>query len=322
MSLRNALSDSPAVQIPNAGADRPSWSKVAVIAAIGFGVGVAWPRLAGIRPGPSVPEVAAPQGTGASITSAPAPAPAPASASALAAAPALAPAPAPASDPASAATAPRAPAGGVHVAVSHGFVSSCRSADGEVLHGADCGDLAGLDGVVLPRLRKIAECPAAADASGKLHLTVRADFSRGTLNTDVGRGRNVANTEPLLACARAALGDATLGGIRHESARYSVTYVVTLASGDGPAPSGAGAGAGAPAAEAPPAATIATGDGTVKIEWDAANVRDAPKTGKVVAKLPKGTLVRPGPVNDGWYPIKYGDGFASEGWVYRGALGR
>jgi hypothetical protein len=27
-------------------------------------------------------------------------------------------------------------------------------------------------------------------------------------------------------------------------------------------------------------------------------------------------------VNQGWYPVKYGDGFASDGWVYRAAIGR
>ena len=44
------------VQIPRPAADRPSWSRVGVIAAVGFIVGVAWPRLAGVRLGPSVPE--------------------------------------------------------------------------------------------------------------------------------------------------------------------------------------------------------------------------------------------------------------------------
>jgi hypothetical protein len=51
-------------------------------------------------------------------------------------------------------------------------------------------------------------------------------------------------------------------------------------------------------------------------------VRDAPKTGKVLARLERGTSVHVGPVRDGWYPVKYGDGFASDGWVYRAAIGR
>src|SRR5689334_20871852 len=44
-----------AVEVPEAGKDSPSWVKVGVIAAIGFVVGVAWPRLAGVRLGPSAP---------------------------------------------------------------------------------------------------------------------------------------------------------------------------------------------------------------------------------------------------------------------------
>jgi hypothetical protein len=65
-----------------------------------------------------------------------------------------------------------------------------------------------------------------------------------------------------------------------------------------------------------------TGDGTAQVEWEVAIVRDAPKTGKVIARLPRGTPLRVGPAKDGWYPAKYGDGFAGDGWIYRGAIGR
>jgi len=51
-------------------------------------------------------------------------------------------------------------------------------------------------------------------------------------------------------------------------------------------------------------------------------VRDAPKTGKIIARLPRGTTIHVGPVKDGWYPVKPGSGFAGEGWVFRGAIGR
>jgi SH3-like domain-containing protein len=58
------------------------------------------------------------------------------------------------------------------------------------------------------------------------------------------------------------------------------------------------------------------------VEWEVALVRDSPKTGKVIARLPRGSQVRVGPVKDGWYPVTYGSGYSSEGWVYRGAIGR
>jgi hypothetical protein len=63
-------------------------------------------------------------------------------------------------------------------------------------------------------------------------------------------------------------------------------------------------------------------DEEAPVVWEVALVRDAPKTGKVLARLPRGSTVRLGPVRDGWYPVKYGDGFAAEGWLYRGAVGR
>jgi hypothetical protein len=61
---------------------------------------------------------------------------------------------------------------------------------------------------------------------------------------------------------------------------------------------------------------------SVQIEWPMAIVRDAPRDGKIVARLPKGTSVRIGSAKSGWYPIRYGEAVANEGWVYRGAIGR
>lgn len=72
---------------------------------------------------------------------------------------------------------------------------------------------------------------------------------------------------------------------------------------------------------APPSAQAAVLK-AVQVEWEVALVRDAPKTGKVIARLPRGTAVRVGPAKDGWYPVKYGSSYSSDGWVYRGAIGR
>ena len=170
----------------------------------------------------------------------------------------------------------------------------------------------GLDGLVLPRLRKLADCPEAADASGRLPLVVRADFARGAISVDLGRGASLASADALLACAKANIAGANLSRLSHDNPRYSVGYVVTFGSGTRAAESAA-----APARPAPDSA-----DGTVQVVWEVAIVRDVPKTGKVLARLQRGTQIRVGPVKDGWYPVQYGDGFASEGWVYRGAIGR
>jgi hypothetical protein len=181
MAARKA--DAPLViEAPLAGADSPAWRLVASFAAIGFAAGVAWPRLAGVRPGPSVPQE--------SVASA---------------------------------------------------VASATSADG------------------------VAQ-PAAQPA-----------------------GAAVPAPQPAAPPAKAPSA--------------------TPAPAAQAAPVVADAGTDAPAESA-------------QVEWTVGIVRDEPRTGKVVARLPRGTALRVGPLKNGWYPVRYGDGFASEGWLYRGALGR
>ncbi len=306
MPIRKA--DAPlAVHVPSAEADHPLWARVGVIAAIGFLVGVVWPRVAGVRLGPSVPGPL----TSASAGPVEVPVPAP---SGVAPVPAALTVPVPAPT-AAASLAPAAPAAhaGASVAIGHGSLFSCKSAAGDSLKGGDCGSLSGLDDVVVPRLRRLGDCPEAASASGKLRLVVHPDFARGSVGVELARNPGLPTPEPLLACARTALAGTTLAGIAHENPRYSVLYVATFA----------GDAAEAPAAAAPSTrSTPATADGTAQIEWDVAIVRDAPKTGKVVARLQRGTEVHVGSGKDGWYPVKYGDSFASDGWLYRGAIGR
>ncbi|HEX3346138.1 MAG TPA: hypothetical protein VHS09_16255, partial [Polyangiaceae bacterium] len=204
------------------------------------------------------------------------------------------------------------------VNVGHGVVFACKTSDGDALKGGDCGSLPGLDGIIMPRLRKLAECPEAAGASGKLHLVVHVDFPRGGLGVDLGRGHGVSSPDALLACAKADMGGAGLSGVAHDNPRYSVAYSVTFAGGDA-------ASVPSASASAPTRAGAAGGDaaeGSAQVVWEVAIVRDAPKTGKVVARLQHGAELRLGPVKDGWYPVKFGDGFTSDGWVYRGAIGR
>ena len=302
MPLRKA--DGPlTVHVPSPGDDRPSWLGVGAIAVVGFVVGVAWPHLAGVRLGPSVPE-----GPAASASAAE---PAPSGLAPVV--PAAIAAPAPSASPGLPSRAPAPPAaapvaGSREISVAHGAVFACKTAGGESLKGKECGALAGLDGLVLPRLRKLADCPDAATTSGKLHLVVRADFTRDAVTVDLGREHGVATAEPLLACAKTAMGSASLAGIAHDNARYSVAYAVTF---------------GGPAAAEPAVSLPAAADGTAQVEWEVAIVRDAPRTGgKVLARLPRGTPLRLGASKDGWYPVKYGDGFGSDGWVYRGAIGK
>ena len=301
------------VHVPSAREDRPSWWGVATIAVVGFAVGVAWPRLAGVRLGPSVPDGPAASSSAAEPPATPAAPIASASPSSSGAAPAAMPVPAThgAAEPA----APAAANGPSRVSVAHGSVFACKTTGGESLKGTDCGTLPALDTVVQPRLRKLADCPEAASTNGRLHLIVRADFAHDALTVDLARDKGVSDAEPLLACAKSAMASANLQSVAHENTRYSVAYTVTFGSGGATA-------AAAPAAEIPAPAPPAT-DGTAQVEWNVAIVRDAPKTsGKVLARLQHGAALRVGSPKDGWYPVKYGDGFASDGWVYRGAIGR
>ncbi len=318
--------------------------KVGVITAIGFIAGVAWPRVAGFRLGPAVPDSA----SASAVASSEAPTQnLPERGSHAAAAPGVPQNPPPATapvvvaTPAPAGVAPSAPtnavpaaaaaptAGAVNLSVGHGAVFACKSADGDSLKGgAACGTLPGLDNLVVPRLRKLADCPDAATASGGLHLIVHPDFSRGTVAVELGRGQGVGSPDALLACAKTDLAGAgaSLAGIPHDNPRYSVSYRITFGAGGTAAPEAAG-----DRAETPPATPVAhtprptddaSGDVSAQVVWEVALVRDAPKTGRVVARLPRGTAVRLGSVKDGWYPVKYGDGFSAGGWVFRSALGK
>ena len=294
------------VQIPGPAEDHPSWTRVGVIAAIGFIVGVAWPRLAGVRLGPSVPEAATATVAAAAPPSETTPAlpatfaPAPPST-----VPAVVAVPAPTASVAAPAT----------VTVGHGVIFACKTSDGDSLKGGECGSLPGLDGIIMPRLRKLADCPEAAGTTGKLHLVLHVDFPRGGLGVDLGRGHGVSSPDALLACAKSAVSGAGLGPVIHENPRYSVAYSLTFSGEGGGTPSGS-------ASTAPRASGGDASEGTAQVVWEVAIVRDAPKTGKVVARLQHGAELHLGAAKDGWYPVKFGEGFTSDGWVYRGAIGR
>jgi hypothetical protein len=311
-------SERPTVRVPDPEADHPSWTKVAIIAVVGFVVGVAWPRLAGVRLGPSVPDVPA------SVSSAPAE-PTLSTSTISSATNALgSPSTSATTSPASAVV---IPAGGsfpsalpsttaVDVAVGRGYVFACETTDGDHLKGGECGGLSGLDGVVTSRLRRLSDCPAAPGAPGKLRLVLKVDFARSTLATDLGRGQTGSSADALLACARNDLSGVSVAGIAHDHSTYSVSYAVVFTRSVSPT-TPASVMASTPEGSAPDGSAS-----TAQVEWDVAIVRDAPKSGKVVARLPRGTTLRVGPPKDGWWPVKYGDGYTNEGWVYRGAIGR
>ncbi len=333
--------DAPfAVEVPSPDRDSPGWVKVGVIAAVGFVIGVAWPRVMGVKLGPNAPgEAAAAAASAAASAKAAGRAPEapPASVNAKSV---VAGAPSSFASAATSATSATVPAGPPQVSVQRGSVIACKTTDGESKKGKECGTLAGLDNVVPPHLRKLATCSAAEGQTGKLSFVATAAFPSGGLSWDVGKSSTVGNIEGITNCLKTHFSGVTATGIAHEHNRYTVAYNVTFApplessssktdkiAKDGTMPSpdadknakdGSDKSDKSDKADAPPAAA----GSEASVGWEVALVRDVPKTGGVVARLPRGTKVKLGAIKDGWYAIKYGDGFASDGFVYRGAIGR
>ncbi|AKU98073.1 hypothetical protein AKJ09_04737 [Labilithrix luteola] len=334
--------DAPlAVDMPGPDRDSPGWIKVGVIAAVGFVLGVAWPRVMGIRLGPSAPsETSAAAASGSAKSGARAPEAPAASVSGKTPVQPAASVTAPAASVSSVAAATAVPtaAAGTQISVQKGKVLSCKTEGGDTKKGQDCGAVAGLDQLVAPRLRKLSTCSAADGQSGKLSLVVTADFAGGKMNWDIGKSTNVGNIDGIGGCLKTLFQGTGVSGVAHEHARYTVAYSATLAPSTGASsldkgdkdPIGARvdknakarSGEDAPddSKDRPEPAPVAGGEASVG--WEVALVRDVPKTGQVVARLPRGTKVKVGNVKDGWFSIKYGDGFASDGWVYRGAINR
>jgi hypothetical protein len=326
MNLRRT--DGPSVEIPSPADDRPPWIKVGLIALVGFVVGVAWPRLAGVHLGPAAP-VSSPQsspgeGTPASSPSGqPVRADTPAQGAQAAASSPATPAPPPV---ASAAPPPEVPA----VTVNRGVVLTCKTEEGEVRKGVTgCGAVPGFDGIAQPRLKKLAQCPAALGANGKLSVVFNIDFPQNKVSVEIGKSSTVANLDAFASCVRPTFQGVSLGALDHQNPHYALFYSLVFSPKAGSAVAAAGSSTPAPGVAAtPPPATPspAAGDSdesTAQVIWEVAIVRDTPRTGQVLARLQRGTKIHLGSSGqDGWYRVKYGTDFASEGWVYRGAIGR
>jgi hypothetical protein len=333
-----------AVEVPGPERDNPAWVKVGVVAAVGFVIGIAWPRVMGVRLGPSAPgeSAAAAASASASAAAARASEAPPAKGAAATTASGVAK-PADVGSAAASMVAPTASgAAGVvmpTVTVNRGSVISCKTTDGETKKGnKECGPIPALDALVQPRLKKLAACEAAERQSGKLSVVVTADFAGNKFGHDVGKSSTVANVEGLGACAKKEFAGITLGNAAHEHARYTVAYNAVFAAAGGakeepkdatPASARSDKASDKPSektdkpsekTDKPSEKTDKPGEATVA--WEVALVRDTPKTGDVVARLPRGTKVKVGTLKEGWYGIKFGDGFGTDGYVYRGAIGR
>jgi hypothetical protein len=272
--------------------------RVGLIAVIGFGIGLVWPRVAGLRLVPPVPSERAEAASSAELSGAPAEAVPSASAAAVAAPEPPPPIPAP------------APPVQERFTVGPGEVTSCRGAKGKKLETCDPVDF---DAIARGRLATLSACEPVKRVHGVLSLGFDLDFDKdrvvGVLS---GKSTSIpaADADALVACLRANLGEVSLAGIRHEHPRYTVFYRLDFSSGgenektDSPAPT-----------------DVTPVSGKATVAWDAALVRSAPSRGaSVVARVLQGTRVSVNARHGDWYRVRY-DAKGGEGWVFRSAIG-
>jgi hypothetical protein len=286
------------IVVPPAAADGPGLRRVGIIAAVGFVVGIAWPKLAGLKLVPSVPEAVA--ASSAEVS----PSGTPAAEAAASAAPLTPPAAA------TALAEPARPASRLKVGAAQ--ITSCKDASGAKRN--ECGELA-VDALLAPGIAALETCEAGKDAVGMLSIGFELDLTSGKV-VDVTKGRSTTLGETasagLLACLKQQVSSVSLSGVKHDQARYLVFYPVELLS----KPVTAADVEPAPQAEA----EITPASGVATVSWDAAIVRSAPKDGDIAARILRGTRVTVTGKKNDWYRVKY-DAKGTEGWVYKSAIG-
>ena len=295
------------VEVPGSQDDSVKFARVGIIALIGFAIGIAWPRLAGVKLVPSVPVPAAVEASARELTGAPLENKAP---EAGAAPPAPSAAPAALHD--------KAPA--ERVLVSDMQVASCRSEHGKRVQACDRVDF---DSVAREHLRDLASCPGTEDAAGVLSLGFDLDFAADKIkNIQSGKSTSLEqdSVDRLLGCTRERFANVSLAGVPHQQSTYTLFYRLELlapAAAQGKPTQGepAGATSAAGADESTPASGHAT------VSWDVALVRANPaRDGEVRARVLAGTRVVVTGKNGDWFRIKY-DARGNQGWVYRTAIG-
>ncbi len=307
------------VDVPPAAADQPSWVRVGVVAVLGFAIGVAWPKLAGVKLGPSAPVTQESNASTATASAGLAVAPPPKTASAPAKATeaptpsASLVAPTPASAAPTASAPPAEGAATTIATVKPGLILGCKSEAGEKLSGKACSGLT-FDALALPRLRKLAACPSVqGGVTGTFSPQFHLDFLSNKMTVQLGKKNTVDNVESLSACMGRLFEKVSINAVTHEHVRYSVQYTVTFSKAEpGKTPP-----AHAAAATASPAAASEGND--AKIVPDVALLRDAPRTGQILSRLQRGTAVTVIATENNWFKVRAG---TTEGWLYRGAIGR
>ena len=294
------------VDIPRPGSEQPVWSRVGIIGVAGFVIGVAWPRLAGVKIGPSVPsDLAKTEASAAPPRRAAAPA---------SAAPSASPSAAAAADPGDATPASNREL----VVVGPGKITKCSNKKGKKL---DVCDTLQFDPIAVKRLKELAKCPSAVGLSGKMSIGFEINFEKKEVSVSrVKKGTSFpqSTVTGIIQCAGREFGNVSLAEIPHKHRRYTVVYGLNFyPPGKHPTDTPTAGADGEAALGATSSQTVASG--TAIVSWDTALVRKHPKDGDVVARIVRGTKVKIlGKQND-WYKVDAG---GKIGWVYRGSIGQ
>ena len=287
----------PVISVPTPDEERIRVGKVGIMAIVGLGIGIVWPRFAGVHLVPAPPSEGLPAASAASASSAEAVSPS------ASQAPSTHP---PEVD--------QKPAGVSPPKVTLAQVVSCRSKDaGRQTH---C-EAPAIESVVEDPLRALIACDGADNARGVLSLGFDVDFGGNKLDNFVaGKSTTLASqlAKQLVRCAEKELGRVSLEGISHPMTNYRVFYRLEFGSeqtAPTPAPK---------SDEAPASDEVIAASGRVTVTWDAALVRAKPKDGEVLARVLGGTRLTVTGHQGDWYRVKY-DAKGSEGWVFKGAIG-
>jgi hypothetical protein len=187
------------IEVPNSKQDVPRFGRVGVIALIGFAIGIAWPRLAGLSlpPAPPVERSGEPLQAEAEET-----------------------------PQVQAATTAAKRSAADRVKIGQAQVTSCRDSAGGRKN--DCGNL-DFDQVARGRIHALAECDGAESATGVLSIGFQLDFEKDRV-TEIESGKSTTLPEEtaraLVACAREQFQSASLKEVEHQHKDYMVYYMV------------------------------------------------------------------------------------------------
>jgi hypothetical protein len=285
----------PKVDVPSPGTEPLRLGRVGVIAVVAFGIGVAWPHLAGVRLVPRLPDERT--ASSAELTGSPEEAPgaqAQASAAILKAAPPDKPIAAKIQPP----------------VIGEPQIAGCKGKGNRRIAPEEC-DAIDFDRVARERLQGLEHCDGWGTLTGVLSVGFELDFETERV-TKITSGKSTTLDETgsslLLDCYRKSFANLALVGIPHRHQEYSVYYRVELK----------GAAVEASGSEPPP---VTPASGRATVNWEVALVRATPtRDGEVLARVLSGTRVVVTGRSGDWYRVKF-DAKGSEGWVFRASIG-